>query len=249
MEEMKEYLKQFREEMPQWLANYNPGDQVSFSDFMSGRVGYYPGSFVDGTLIKVGNQAQCVHAFLQVDYQLRKETIIALLERPQEIRGYHSIGRVEWTEHDLTPHGQYAFNVNYRPHCDPKSFVDQTVEPYCFMEIMERDADRDDSWGAERIALAFLFADGIATYYQLFCKEYRTAPWLFLLQDHGFGCNYDKFGKGGLLDAIIERNQCRPEYVICATNTDIWDGYSKVPEVDPVFGGMHNHERFLYKKS
>ena len=35
-------------------------------------------------------------------------------------------------------------------------------------------------------------------------KEYSKAPWLFLLQDHGFGCNYDCFGTGGILDEIIQ---------------------------------------------
>ena len=48
------YLSQLREEIPQWLADYRPGNKVSFSDFMSGRVGYYPGSGLDGHLVKVG---------------------------------------------------------------------------------------------------------------------------------------------------------------------------------------------------
>ncbi len=49
-----DYLSQLREEIPQWLADYRPGDRVSFSDFMSGRVGYYPSSGLDGHLVKVG---------------------------------------------------------------------------------------------------------------------------------------------------------------------------------------------------
>ena len=78
-------------------------------------------------------------------------------------------------------------------------------------------------------------------------KQFVKAPWLFLLQDHGFGCNYDRFGKDGYLDAIIRESNIRPDYVICATNTHICDGYSRVEGTKETSGGMHNHERFLYK--
>jgi hypothetical protein len=78
--------------------------------------------------------------------------------------------------------------------------------------------------------------------------EYKKAPWIFLLQDHGFGGNYDKFGKGGLLDAIIKRNGIRPQFVICASNTRIWDGYEAHTELPPINDGMRN-PRMLYRKS
>ena len=57
-----------------------------------------------------------------------------------------------------------------------------------------------------------LFADGIHAYEQLFVNQYKKAPWLFLLQDHGFGGNYDKFGRGGSLDRIIQKG-VKPEFV------------------------------------
>ena len=113
---------------------------------------------------------------------------------------------------------------------------------------MERDNDKDDEWGAKRFAITFLFADGIVSYYQLFCMEYGKAPWIFLLQDHGLGGNYDLFGKGGILDEIIEKNYVSPEFVICATNTRIWDGYEAQPHLAAVCGGMHRNPRVLYKK-
>ena len=133
-----------------------------------------------------------------MDYLITREE----LEREiPGIKGYHSIGRVEYTERDMMPVGQYPL-IN-KPRCEPTRFGDKHAKPYCFMEIMERDADRGNEWGAKRFAITFLYADGIMTYYQLFVREYCRAPWLFLLQDHGLGGNYDRFGKGGLLDAII----------------------------------------------
>ena len=146
------------------------------------------------------------------------------------------------------PSGQYPLVLNKKPgHGNPNTFVDPNEKPYCFSMIMERDEDRDNSWGAEHFVITFLFADGIATYYQLFVKEYSKAPWLFLLQDHGFGCNYDCFGAGGILDEIIQKRKCYPSFVICGHNTRIWRGYEKVVDVSPVYGGMHQNRLDLYE--
>ena len=250
MTDMITYLKDFHEETPVWLENYLHGEQLSFRDIMSSRVGYYPGSGYDGTLMKVGNMSHSVHSFLYVDYLLKREDLGNHIAQKNSIRGYHPIGKLEWQESDLMPSGQYPLVLNKKPgHGNPNTFVDPNEKPYCFSMIMERDEDRDNSWGAEHFVITFLFADGIATYYQLFVKEYIKAPWLFLLQDHGFGCNYDCFGAGGILDEIIQKRKCYPSFVICGHNTRIWRGYEKVVDVSPVYGGMHQNRRDLYELS
>ena len=243
MIDMVSYLKGFREEVPTWLNEYLQGKQLTFKDIMSSRVAYYPGSGYDGTLMKVGNKSHSVHSFLYVDYMLKRVDLEDHLAQRDSILGYHSIGKLEWNESDIMPNGQYPVSVRRRLlHGNPN--LNET--PYCFSLIMERDEDRDDSWGAEHFVVTFLFADGIATYYQLFVREYSKAPWLFLLQDHGFGGNYDCFGRGGILDEIIMVNRCYPRFVICATNTHLWRGYEQVMDVSPVYGGMHNHRREIY---
>ena len=78
-----DYLSQLMEEIPQWLADYRPGDRVSFSDFMSGRVGYYPGSGLDGHLVKVGGMSHSVHCFLYVDYLETREHIVRELDESE----------------------------------------------------------------------------------------------------------------------------------------------------------------------
>lgn len=245
---MVEYLRQNKEEIPDWLRNYQKGNNVSFSTVINSRVGYYPGSGFDGNLVAVANRAQCVHSFLYVDYRVKKEELVAMLDS-NDFNGYHSIDRIEWREQDIMPNGQYPIKVDYKLKHDPMHFVDRTVTPYCFTEILERNAEKDDNWGAERFCITFLFADGIATYYQLFIKQLQKAPWLLLLQDHGSGCNYDQFGKGGLLDKLVKESDIRPDYVICATNnTCIWDGYLRVIAAKATHGGMHNSERLLYQK-
>ena len=241
------YLKQYREEVPAWIDNYLRGQQVTFGDVMSSRMGYYPGSGYDGTLMKVCNMAHCVHSFLYVDYLITRSDMEQHIAQPRSINGYHIARRIEWTAADLLPCGQYPLTTLKRPRSNPMTFVDRNVKPYCFTLIMERNEDQDDSRGARHFAITFLFADGIATYYQLFVREYAVAPWIFLLQDHGLGCNYDLFGRGGLLDAIIRENRCYPPFVLCGDDTRIWDGYERIKETMPINGGMHHNPRSLFR--
>ena len=243
----REYLSNYREEEPAWIGKYLRGEQLTFKDIMSSRVAYYPGSGYDGTLLKEGNMSHSVHSFLYVDYGISRKELEHHLAQKNSIRGYHPIGRIEWEESDLLPNGQYPMNINKKPmFFEPKAFVDPNEKPYCFSLIMERDKDQDDSRGAEHFVITFLFADGIATYYQLFVKEYSKAPWIFLLQDHGLGGNYDRFGKGGLLDSIIVESSICPVFVICGDNTRIWKGYRRVKGVASVYGGMHHNRRDLF---
>ena len=244
MNDMISYLNNYREEEPEWIARYLHGEQITFKDIMSTRVGYYPGSGFDGELMKVGNKSHSVHSFLYVDYMLKKKELESHIAEEGSILGYHPVGQIEWQESDLMPNGQYPIDFAIRPrHASPNSFVRKEETPYCFSVIMERNEEKDDAWGAAHFVVTFLFADGIATYYQLFAKEYTKAPWLFLLQDHGSGCNYDEFGARGILDKIIQRDHCYPTFVLCADNTRIWRGYEKIEEVSPLEYG----NRYLYK--
>lgn len=229
---MHEYLMEFREDVPQWLKEYKPGDQVDFSEFMNCRVGYYPGAGFDGNLIKVGNRSHSVHCFMHADYGILREEMEKHLAKGECITGYHSIGRVDWSD---------------KIHVGGHEGIREGQDPYCFMEIFERNPDKDDSWGASRFAVAFIYADGIKAYEELFANQYNKAPWIFLLQDHGFGGNYDRFGKGGGLDWSIRRG-VKPKFVICAENTKVWGGYYRMDTVLPTLGGMHRFTRHLYTR-
>lgn len=251
MEKMTDYLKNWREEMPSWLANYCPGDHVEFSDFMVGQVGYYPGSYFDGCLIKTANRAHCVHAFLYVDYGVTREEVEQELCKENALLGYHSIGRVEWPFEDIMLNGYFHIPSEYAPMIENRlMLVEEGVNPFCIMEVYERNDDKNDTWGAERLALTYLFADGITAYYELFVNQYNNAPWLFLLQDHGLGGNYNKYGKGGILDKIIQRYEIFPDFVIRdVRSTSIWDSYRPILEVSAVFGGLHWKPRILCQRN
>ena len=134
--------------MPKWLADYRTGDNVAFSDFMSGRIGYYPGAGYDGFLIETANKAHCLHSFLYVDYGHPREETEEELSKDGTLRGYHSIGRVEWHHDDLMPLGDYHLPIELSTsRLNPDMFLEKKIQPFCIMEIYERNQDRDDSWG------------------------------------------------------------------------------------------------------
>ena len=72
------------------------------------------------------------------------------------------------------------------------------------------------------------------------------APFGVLIQDHGFGGNYDRFGPGGLLEQIALGVEARPELLL-APSGSAWNGYDAIEGVDPDVGGMWSNDRLLHR--
>ena len=224
------YLKDFRENTPEWIGKYLRGEQIAFKDIISSRVGYYPGYYqrcnCDGTLIKVGNKSHSVHSFLYVDL-IKREELEKQIAKENSSRGYHPFGQIEWQESDIMPSGQYQIF---------KSVSNNQETPYCFSMIMERNEDKDGSWGAEYFVVTFLFGNSIDTYYWLFKKEYSVVPWLFFLNERY---------RGNIFERYIQSQHSYPQFVIFDKKAKIWEGYEKVENVSPVFGEFRRR-RDLY---
>jgi hypothetical protein len=230
MNDVISYLKDYREETPEWIGKYLRGEQITFKDIMSSRVAYYPRYYMklncDGTLIKVGNKSHSVHSFLYVDL-IKREELEKQIAKENSFRGYHLVKQIEWQESDIMPSGQHHI---FRP--IPKI---QEI-PYCFSIIMERDEDKDDAWGAKYFVVTFLFGNCIDTYYWLFKKEYSVVPWLFILNERY---------RGNIFERYIQSQHSYPQFVILHINANIWKGYEKVNNVSPVFGEFRRR-RDLY---
>ena len=109
------------------------------------------------------------------------------------------------------PNGQYPIDREIKArNANPNRLIEREYAPYCFSVIMERNEDKDDTWGAKHFVVTFLFADGIATYYQLFDKEYSKAPWLFLLNDGYIGTNFERELKRGHCHPNLSHLQMMP---------------------------------------
>lgn len=241
-----DHLRQHSEPMPEWLARFTPGDPFPRQDFFGSRIVYYPGSGTDGQAIKVFGSTHSAHCFVYVDYMVSSEDMQNTLDFSRHtLMGYHTIDRVHLTEQDLAPNG---WTPHYTPH-NPNSFIHGSIEPYGFLEIVERHPLRNNDHGAKRLAILFLGADAIASYDALFCqKESILPPYAMLLQDHGFGGNWNRFGRGGAMHRIARTCGVYPEWILCGVTTDVWDGYSEVEGVDSDQGGMHHQHRALHRR-
>ena len=246
--EMFEYLKLYSEDIPKWLTEYSPSCGISFSDVVSSRIAYYPGFGSDGSMLKVCNMSHSVHSFFHLDYLNSREKVMNEIDR---LPGYHRIGHVEWNVDDILPNGFYPIKEFLSDRIIKlRVYFSRDSDHHIMTDILERDEDMDESYGAKRIALTTISADGIEFYYQVFVKEYNVVPWIMLLQDHGLGCNYNLFGAGGILHEIMYRYGAWPKFIICENvhATRIYNGYERIEDVMPIVGGIDRSVRFLYRQ-
>ena len=248
MIDIYDYLLKMDEKMPSWLENYQKGAKPSFSTLLKSKVVYYPGAGVDGQPIKTCNKSHFAHVYFYVDYGMSKEATLQKLSEDEAIRGYKLIDVFDYTERELTPNG---WTQHYRPTPEElrnlKHFLDiVNCNPYCVLAIFEREPEYDESHGAKRFAILYLCGDAIASYDAIFANRGIT-PELIILQDHGFGGNYNCFGHGGALEQIARKTNTIPPYALVADNTDPWNEYDKVDGVTHAYSGS-GHLRWLYKK-
>ncbi len=72
-------------------------------------------------------------------------------------------------------------------------------------------------------------------------------PFAILLQDDGFGGNYNRFGGGHFLERLAQYAGALPRWLLIADNTKPWEGYRRLP-LRRVVGGGNAMRRFLWKR-
>jgi len=247
-----EYLKDYSEAMPPWLASYRSGDGFDRAKFFGSRVVYYPGHGSDGHPVKVFGSTATAHCFVLVDYSYEESVLRQdLLSKKRGFKGYRCLDLISVTEHQLTPSG-WQPSVALTPR--EQRAADHAKKawarpPYGLLAILEREDEFTEEHGPVRLALLFLGADGISAYDALFCSpQAPAAPFAVLLQDHGFGLDWDRFGEGGVLARIVTTTGIKPEWLLVAENTHLWHGYQRVEGVSSDIGGMHHSRRALYRR-
>lgn len=246
---MRDFLLQRREPVPQWLADFDPDRGFDSQAFFVSRIVYYPGSGTDGQPVQLFASTHSAHAFIYADYGVTEERIRSELHDARRgFRGYSILAIVQVSEAQLTPAG-------WQPHLGPMDAQRAQVralrfagaDPYAMVVVLQRNADLGDEHGPRRLAILFIGGDGVATYDALFCQARGRPPFALVLQDHGFGGNYTRFGQRGLLQAVAQRADRYPEYLLCAhRNTEPWIGYAQIPDIADVVGGMWGNARGLF---
>jgi hypothetical protein len=254
----REYMACFAEEIPAWLREYVPNGKVELDEFLASRLVYYPGSGHDGHPLIVFGASHSAHSFIYVDYGVHRDAVINSLRGrgrntgyASGVRGYELIGVHDLAAQDLLPRGyvpcESLRSLSLRERAGAHLFV--STDPYATLCVLSRMRGLCAQHGPERLAILFLGADGFISYDAIFCQPGRPAPFAALIQDHGFGGNWDRFGRGGLLERIAIQSDAFPAWVLCEAGDTIWTGYDPVLLSAPSRGGMHGTERYLWRLS
>jgi hypothetical protein len=237
---------------PAWLESYRAGDPFPRDAFFGSRVVFYPGSGTDGDPLQVFGGARAAHCFVFADYgsalggRSLREVVTSQLsdpDRPGHPRGFVPVHVGALSEQELRP-GGWSPHLEVDPLEDPWAVREPEGGAFAVWAVLERRVELDDSHGAERLAIVFVGGEGIATFDALFCQGDAAAPFGILLQDHGFGGNWTRFGGGGSPLWKLARQYARPKWLLVAENTSAWPGYERASEASR--GGMHRTPRCLY---
>lgn len=239
------------EPVPDWLAAYQPGALFPRAAFFASRILYYPGSATDGHPISVFGKAHAVHCFVYADSGFSKAELERQLTDPADHEhpmGYSLLSLIDVAERELTPHG-WTRHEALSSDADEHFLATRPPEgPFAVFAVLERNPDRGDDHGPKRLALLHIGGDGYATFDALFCQKNSRLPYAVLLQDHGFGGNWNRegFGGEGLLWRLAHQKGGKmPTWLFVATdNTQPWPGYREVSA--PSHGGMHHVPRSLF---
>ena len=238
-----EVLGNDQEPLPEWLAGDNP-PRFDREQFFASRTVYYPGCGVDGQPVKLCALAHAAHTFVYVDYGIKQEVIAATV-RECGFRGYKITHEESISEAALRPPEGWTplYPDKYRG-----ADCWRSVDPFRWFVIFDRRQSYNDRHGPQRLAILFIGDDGIASYDALYCRGDGTpSPFLVVVQDHGFGGNYDSFGRCGLLESIVRNRRIRPEYLLVGKNTPPWRGYADTgAPAEP--GGVWALPRRLFRR-
>lgn len=250
MKSIKEYLTYFeKSDVPSWLSSYKKGQAFSAQKFFAEKTVFYPGSGCDGHPVALFGGSHAAHSFIYADYGISAKSIIeGLNDSARGFHGYDLFEVLELQERDIVPNGwrpTLAYeNLKHRI----KGMNRFAIEKFAFLAVLERKDKFDEKHGPERLAILFLGADGIASYDAIYCQPNSfESPFAILIEDHGFGGNYDSFGSGSLLEKISESAIISPKYILTNNSGRLWHSYKDL-NLDHSVGGMHRTHRRLYKK-
>ena len=240
-------LRRDPEPIPAWLDTDGP-PRFDRAAFFASRTVYYPGSGDDGQPVKLCALSRAAHTFIYVDYGVDRSTLLKRLRHPEQgFRGYKMApGSGEDLSEEVLRPGGWTPHVSAAEAKDAGRFRGGIVEPFGWFVVLERQSG-DENHGPRRLAILFIGGDGIAGYDALYCQGDGTPPpFLAVIQDCGFGGNYDRFGRDGLLDRIARKSRVRPKFLLVADHSTPWRGYADTgAHAEP--GGMHGHPRRLFR--
>ena len=241
-----DFLRRDPEPLPEWLASDSP-PRFDRKNFFRSRTVYYPGSGGDGQPVELCNLSHAAHTFIYVDQGVERETLAQWLhDREHGFLGY-AVAHQEQVSEDVLRPGGWVQHISAEEVGNSHRFRDNFAEPFGWFVVLDRQG-RSEGHGSKRLAILFIGGDGYASYDALYCQRDGTPPpFLAVIQDHGFGGDFDHFDRGGLLERIARRTGVRPEYLLVGEPSNEWLGYANTGAL-PEPGGQGAHPRRLFRR-
>lgn len=176
---------------------------------------FYPGAGIDNHPIRVFEPLGIINTYIYVDYLLPKDYVVKSLNE-NFIEGYHlyDVQDITFKEFKIN---KYVHHYKLTDEDIKRMPSKSELQSYAIVATFESDDLK------RRFSLIYLGADAIATYDILF-QNYKI-PTAIVIQDHGFGCNYNSFGGEGALFEIASKLKAFPKYMLRSTNTVCWKDY------------------------
>ena len=248
----RQVLEREATRIPTWLKGLRDPDPFPRKDFFGARTVYYPASSVDGQPLRLFGGSRAAYCFVFADYGFGGLTRDRVREQladpghPGHPRGYRPLLVRDLTEQELRPGG---WETHVSPDRVRHDWATRQPKggPYALWAVLERREEFLEDHGVARMAIVFVGGEGIATFDALFCQGDVEPPFAVVLQDHGFGGNWTRFGGQESLLWGLARLYARPKWLLIGRGTVPWPGYECVSSAD--IGGMNRLPRRLYQAS
>ncbi len=253
---MKEYLLgEWRESMPAWLAGYSKGQPLPLGEFLRSRTVFYPAAGHDGHPLRVFNSSHSAHCFVMVDYggEMGEEHVMDEIRGPHRFRGYSILDEREVSQSEMlaaAPWRTRHLTAEEVKHARRPDVGDGSLcRPFALFVVFERQPEYGDGHGAERFAVLFLGADGVAAYEALYANGNAKPPFALVFDQCDYmGGAWARPGRGSPCEKVAERSGVYPEILLVGA-AEPWTGYEPIPDVDSSIGGFASTARALYRRN
>lgn len=204
-----------------------------------GMVLYYPGCGSDYGPLLHFSQTEHVSTAVYVDYLITRTQIVDML------RDLYRAAGVQGESPKLLPLRGRDFGLTgwkeFWPECEQSlrfGKPDTAFGVVCDLQLKPNRSTR----------LIFLRTEAHQTYCNLLNTTLR--PNLVVLQDHGFGGNWQDFGddESPMYLAALEHRALPPRLFVAEGNTRPWPGYRRSGSELLLDGQMHQHQRAIYER-
>lgn len=223
-----------------WLENWTTASCFDVDAFFSSDVVFYPGGGNDGQPIRLFNEGCNVSCYLYADVGYKLKRINSEFSERQ-LKGYNLLETRDVVFDEVFKESSVR-TVVFRGRLRERVYdaKDRIGRLYVF----QHDESEMNEKGSPFLAMLYLNVDAFYAFGNLFSEE--KPPYAILLADHGFGGNWDDFGRNGRLEEISTTQGIIPKWLLVAENTSEWRKYLKVPNVEGDIGGRHRNRRHLF---